>query len=52
MGFHITVSQCDVAKFYCVNFLGTNFQGYCQANRSNCNKCCREYWLTEVTNND
>lgn len=43
------ISICPL--FYCVNFLGTNFQGYCQANRSNCNKCCREYWLTEVTNN-
>lgn len=44
------ISICPL--FYCVNFLGTNFQGYCHNNRANCNKCCREYWLTEVTNND
>lgn len=44
------ISICPL--FYCVNFLGTNFQGYCHNNRANCNKCCREYWLTEVTDND
>lgn len=44
------ISICPL--FYCVNFLGTNFQGYCHNNRANCNKCCREYWLTEVNDND
>lgn len=44
------ISICPL--FYCVNFLGTNFKGYCQDNRANCNKCCREYWLAEVTDND
>ena len=44
------ISICPL--FYCVNFLGTNFQGYCHANRANCDKCCRDYWLTEVTDND
>ena len=35
-------------KFYCLNFLGTDFQE-CKA--TNCDKCRCEYWLTEVTDN-
>ena len=36
-------------KFYCLNFLGTDFQE-CKA--TNCDKCRCEYWLAEVTDND
>lgn len=36
-------------KFYCVNFLGTDFQ---ECEWINCDKCRCEYWLAEVTNND
>lgn len=36
-------------KFYCVNFLGTDFQ---ECEGINCDKCRCEYWLAEVTNND
>ena len=44
------ISMCP--QFYCANFLGTNFQGYDPTNCANCDKCCRDYWLTEVTDND
>lgn len=36
-------------KFYCVNFLGTDFQ---ECKGINCDKCRCEYWLAEVTDND
>lgn len=42
-------------QFYCVTLLGTDFTGCKQANCANCAncaKCRREYWLTEVTDND
>lgn len=39
-------------QFYCVTLLGTDFTGCKTANCANCAKCRREYWLTEVTNND
>lgn len=36
-------------KFYCVSFLGTDFQ---ECKGINCDKCRCEYWLAEVTDND
>lgn len=39
-------------QFYCVTLLGTDFTGCKPANCANCAKCRREYWLTEVTDND
>lgn len=36
-------------RFYCSDFLGTDFQE-CKA--TNCDKCRCEYWLAEVTDND
>lgn len=35
--------------FYCSRFLGTYFA---ECNPSDCEKCKREYWLTEVIDND
>lgn len=41
------LSLCPL--FYCVNFLGTDFQ---ECKGTNCDDCRRKYWLTEVTDND
>ena len=41
------LSLCPL--FYCVNFLGTDFQ---ECKGTNCDDCSRKYWLTEVTDND
>lgn len=41
------LSLCPL--FYCVNFIGTGFQ---ECKGTNCDDCCRKYWLTEVIDND
>lgn len=41
------ISLCP--QFYCITLLGTDFTG---CNPNDCAKCRREYWLTEVTDND
>lgn len=41
------ISLCPL--FYCSRFLGTYFA---ECNPSDCEKCKREYWLTEVIDND
>lgn len=40
------ISLCP--KFYCLNFLGTD---YTKCDATDCSKCRREYWLAEVTDN-
>lgn len=41
------LSLCQ--RFYCSDFLGTDFQ---ECKETNCDKCRCEYWLAEVTDND